>query len=315
MKSPIFIEVLARNGAVLHRQRFQQLPVRIGRAYASDLILDDPHVAPYHAVLEEHEGQLILRCGDTRNGIIVNKRAEDQVEMQGHAEVRVGHTRIRVRGVDHPVAEELPDTTRHGWEGFVPALSGLLVIALVAFGDEWLGGDSASEFFSLLSGAFFTLLLALMWTALWALINRLLTGGARFGRHLFIASMCLLLFSLLEKAPGMLAYRLSWSTLDRHSDLSLLAPVALAVYFHLVTISPRLSQRIAVITAGLYLVATGMLLTSNYADTGTLASKAYMDAPYPPGLRNSQLSTVEAFIARTNESEKRLLVLRENAEP
>lgn len=314
MKSPIFIEVLARNGAVLHRQRFQQLPVRIGRAYASDLILDDPHVAPYHAVLEEHAGQLVLRCDDTRNGIIVKQRAEAQVEMQGHTEVRLGHTRIRVRSVDHPVAEELPDTTRHGWEGLMPALTGLMVVALAGLGGQWLDGDNSSEFFSLLSGASIGLFLVVMWAALWALFNRLLAGCARFGRHLFIASICLLLYTLWFQAFGMLAYWLSWSALDRHNDLYLFVPLALVIYFHLTTLSPRRSQRMAAITAGLYLISTGMVLTSNYADTGMLADKSYMGAPYPPGLRHNRLSTVEAFIARAGASEERLRGLREKAE-
>ncbi|SDU30508.1 FHA domain-containing protein [Halopseudomonas salegens] len=315
MKSPIFIEVLARNGSVLRRQRFQQLPVRIGRAYTSDLILDDPHVAPQHAVLEDHEGQLVLRCDDTRNGIIVNKRAADQVDMQGHTHVRLGHTRLRVRSADHPVADELPDTTRHGWEGWMPALLGVIIAAVAAFGNEWLDGDSSTELFSLLSGTFLLLLLTVMWAALWALINRLFAGSARFGRHLFIISLGILFSTLWFKVSGVLAYWLSWAALDRHSDLFLLAPLALAIYFHLVTLSPRLSKRMAGITAGLYLIVTGMLLAINYETTGKLANKVYMDAPYPPGLRHNQTSTVAAFIERADAGEERLQALREKAEP
>jgi hypothetical protein len=314
MKSPIFIEVLSRDGIVLNRQRFQQLPVRVGRAYANDLILDDPHVAPFHAILEEQEGRWVLRSEETRNGIIVNKRAQENVDMHGNTEVRLGHTRLRVRGVDHPVAEELPDTVRHGWEGTVPAVSGLVIAALVVLANEWLDGDSASELFTLLLGAFFGLVLVVVWAAFWSLLNRLLTGCARFGRHLFIAGIALLVFSIWYQAPGLLAYRLSWPALDRYSSLLLLVPWALAIYFHLVTINERLSQRMAAISAGFYVVASGMLMVINYEDAGTLANKAYMEAPYPPGLRHSQLSTVEAFIERANASEGRLQSLRENAD-
>ena len=48
---PWFIETLARNGDVLHRHRVERLPIRIGRGYDNDYILDD--VTPY---LSEAEG-------------------------------------------------------------------------------------------------------------------------------------------------------------------------------------------------------------------------------------------------------------------
>lgn len=314
MKSPVFLEVLTRDGAVQHRQRFEQLPVRIGRAYANDLILDDPHVAPFHATLEEQDGRWVLRSGETRNGIVVDRRAQDQVDMQGHTEVRLGHTRLRVRGVDHPVAEELADTVSHGWEGALPAVSGLALASLVLLADEWLGGDSASDLFTLLLGTFFGLVLAVMWAAFWALLNRVLAGSARFGRHLFIASLSLLVFVLWYQAPGILAYRLSWPALDRYSDLLLFIPWALAIYFHLLTINPRLSQRMALISAGFYVVASSLTLIINYEETGSLANKVYMEAPWPPGLRDTQLSTVEAFIERTDATRSGLDALREKAE-
>lgn len=314
MNMPIFIELLTRNGTVLQRQRFLQTPVRIGRAYDNDLILDDPHVAPHHAVLEDHQGQAVLRSAETRNGIVLNNRAEESVLMHGHTEVRLGHTRLRVRRADHPVAEELVDDTNHGWEGLMPATCGLGIAALAGFSSEWLNGNSASQTLNLISGALLILLLVVGWAALWALINRLFAGYARFGRHLFIASLGLLLDTLWTQLSGTLAYRLSWTALDRYSDLYLLAPMAVAVYFHLITISPRLPQRMAAISAAAYLCATGLLLTSTYSDTGTLASKAYMDAPYPPGLRPAQLSSVEAFLQDTAGSRERLDALRAKAE-
>ena len=66
----IFVEVIDRRGRVLSRSRVETLPFRIGRAYDADLILDDPHVSPLHAVVErDAEGRLRLRDADSRNGI------------------------------------------------------------------------------------------------------------------------------------------------------------------------------------------------------------------------------------------------------
>jgi hypothetical protein len=43
MKPPYFLEILAENGDVQHRQRIATLPIRIGRGYDNDFILDDAH--------------------------------------------------------------------------------------------------------------------------------------------------------------------------------------------------------------------------------------------------------------------------------
>ena len=314
MSMPIHIELLARNGSVLERQRFLQTPVRIGRAYDNDLIIDDPYVAPHHAILEEQQGQLVLGSVDTRNGIVAKKRSLDQVLMNGQTQVRLGHTRLRVRRADHPVADELRDATNHGWEGLTPALAGLGIAVLGCFSLEWLSGDSASKTIDLISGALVTLLLMAIWVGLWALVNRLFAGSARFGRHLFIASLGLLLFLILQQLPGMLAYRLSWPALDRYNDLYLFAPVALTAYLHLVTISPHLPRRMAATTAVAYLGLVGMLLSSNYKHYGDLADKAYMSAPYAPGLRPAQLTSVDSFLLSAASGREGLEDKRRQAE-
>ena len=67
--SGILVELLDRAGSVIARHRFDQLPVRLGRAYDNDVIVDDPFVAPSHVQIERREdGVLIARDLGTRNG-------------------------------------------------------------------------------------------------------------------------------------------------------------------------------------------------------------------------------------------------------
>ena len=62
MKAPYFIEILARNGDVLHRHKVAALPIRLGRSYDNDIILDDAHSAAAHAIVDANEqGELVLR--------------------------------------------------------------------------------------------------------------------------------------------------------------------------------------------------------------------------------------------------------------
>jgi len=52
VKPPYFVELLTRDKHLKTRHRFEQLPIRIGRSYDNDLILDDPYIAPNHAILK-----------------------------------------------------------------------------------------------------------------------------------------------------------------------------------------------------------------------------------------------------------------------
>jgi predicted component of type VI protein secretion system len=47
---------------------FQRMPVRIGRSPLNDLHLDFPSVSAFHAVLEEHDGRIMLRDLGSKNG-------------------------------------------------------------------------------------------------------------------------------------------------------------------------------------------------------------------------------------------------------
>ena len=105
MNGPWTIEMLARNGEVLHRHRAAALPVRIGRAYDNDFILDDEYAAPHHAVIEAGpDGEPVMRDLGTRNGLNHQRRRVQEVLLSGDAVVRLGHTSLRLRPADFEVA-------------------------------------------------------------------------------------------------------------------------------------------------------------------------------------------------------------------
>ncbi|HSY26766.1 MAG TPA: FHA domain-containing protein, partial [Burkholderiaceae bacterium] len=134
-----FVEVLARNGEVRQRHRLEELPIHLGRAYDNDLILDDPHAAAHHAIVESTEdGILQIRDMGSRNGIIHRGHRRNDIALDGHQVVRLGHTNLRIRASDFPVDAEVADTTLHSWEGARPALLGLLLIILLSASDTWL---------------------------------------------------------------------------------------------------------------------------------------------------------------------------------
>ncbi len=296
MKAPYFIEILAENGEVQQRQRIASLPIRIGRGYDNDFILDDAHTAPAHAIVEDDgAGGLLLRDLGSQNGVIHRGQRQLQVALSGNSIVRLGHTRLRVRASDHPVAPELSDTTRHDWEGLRPAVAGLAMIGASAAFSNWLSDADAFEPISYLMIIAYALGGGLVWASIWAVANRLFGHVARFGRHLFIIGCGLLAMEVWELGSNVAAYALSLEVLTRYGRHMFIVIVCAMIYYHLCTIKPQHPRRFGLVAVVLAILGSTLILLSNLQISGRLADEAYMAVIYPPALRLSPDHTTDAF--------------------
>ncbi len=296
MKPPYYIEILAENGEVQQRQRIAALPIRIGRGYDNDFILDDAHTAAQHAIVEDDgAGGLLLRDLGSQNGVIHRGQRQAQVALNGNSIVRLGHTRLRVRASDHPVAPELGDTTRHDWEGLRPAVAGLAMIGASAAFSNWLSDADAFDPISYLMIIATALAGGLVWASIWAVANRLFGHMARFGRHLFIIGCGLLAMEVWELASNVAAYAFSLEVLTRYGRHMFIVIVCAMIYYHLCTIKPQHPRRFGLVAVVLAILGSSLILLSNLQISGRLADEAYMSAIYPPALRLSPDHTTDAF--------------------
>ncbi|MET0268734.1 MAG: FHA domain-containing protein [Duganella sp.] len=297
MKAPYFIEILARNGDVLHRHKAAALPIRIGRSYDNDVILDDAHSAAEHAIVEAgDDDSLLLRDLGSRNGTYVRGKRATTVELKGHTVVRLGHTRLRIRAADFPVPAEIADTTMHGWEGAIPASVGLALIAIFSCLETWLSDVEPFALIRYLLVLASSLTAGLLWAGVWALANRLFGSHARLGRHLFILGSGLAVIFIASAASNVIAYAWSAESFTRYGNLVILAIACTMLFFHLITIKPHHQRRFA-ITAWVMLVAgSGLLLLTNVQSTGRTADELYMSVLLPPEVRRSPDRSVDQFM-------------------
>ena len=297
MTGPWFIETLARNGDVLHRHRVDALPIRIGRGYDNDYILDDAYAAPRHALVEAGpDGDLVLTDLGTRNGMVLGGRRRERLVLDGNTVVRLGHTTLRVRAADFPVPQELPDRTMHSWEGALPGLAGATLTAVVALFTMWLADTQAFRPFRYLLALAYGLGAGLVWSGLWAFGNRLFGRHARLGRHLFIFGCgiaALMLFRLVSSAVG---YAWSIEVFTRYGSHVAILLVAGMVYFHLTTVKPEPRKRFAIMCAALAGLGSGLVLISNEQRNGRLADELYMSVLLPPDMRATPDSSVDEFM-------------------
>jgi hypothetical protein len=297
MNGPFFIETLARNGDVLHRHRVDTLPITLGRGYHNDFILDDAHTAPAHAVVElAEDGALVMRDLGTQNGIVVHGKRQASVPISGTTVVRLGHTRLRVRDAAFPVEAEIADTTMHAWEGGVPALAGLALIALFVGVTEALSDTGAFQAIRYLLVIATGIGAGMVWSGVWALANRLFSGHARLGRHLFILGSGLVATGAWKALSSVLAYAWSAEVFTRYGNHVVMLIMVAMIYNHLRTIKPHKPRAFISSCAVFLALGSGLILMRNYEGAGRLRDELYMSVILPPEVRSSKDHSVDEFM-------------------
>lgn len=297
MNGPWFIETLARNGDVLHRQQLNALPIRIGRAYDNDVILDDDYVAPRHALVDvDSHDKLVLHDLGSRNGVVKGGRRLPSLALTGDTIVRIGHTSLRVRAADFPVQPELVDRTMHGWEGALPGVAGVLLAALVALIATWLFDTRSFQPFYYLQAPAAGVAGAIAWGGAWAFANRLFGRHARLGRHIFIAGAGLAAVLAWELVSNSAAFAFSLEALTRYGSHGVIALAAGILYFHLATVKPQLRLRFRWLCMLFAVAGAGLMLIANVQRSGRVVDELYMGVLLPPAMRASPDEGVDHYI-------------------
>ncbi|MDL2354423.1 MAG: FHA domain-containing protein [Pseudomonadota bacterium] len=307
MSAPYFVETLARNGDVLHRHQVESLPIRLGRGYDNDFIVDDAHCAARHAIIEsDQEGRMVLRDLGSRNGVVHRGKRTASLVIDGDTVVRLGHTTLRVRAADFPVPAELLDRTMHSWEGAMPGLVGMFLIGVFSVFTVWLNDTQSFQLIRYLQALAYGAGASLVWGGAWAFANRLFGRHARLGRHLFIFGCGLAAITLFKLVASVLAYAFSFEAITRYGSHIAILLVAGMLYFHLSTVKPNNGRSFAVTCLILALLASGLNLISNEQRSGRLRDELYMSVLLPPSMRVARNHDVGEFMDKVGAMKARL---------
>lgn len=296
MSGTYFVEILSNSGEVLFRHSCATLPIRIGRAYSNDIILDDPHTAAQHALIElNQEGVLSISNLHSQNGIRHKGKRDASFTIDGDAIFHLGHTQLRVRTSDYAVAPEIIDEVNHRWEGWPLAIAASAIISLLAFGNIWLNDIDTTKVTPYVMSICLWLCYSMLWAGLWALANRVFGGTAHFSRHLLILGCGLATLFLWGYLTLVLAYSFSWTLLTRFGTHIEIAIIAATIYYHLRQITPRKHKRLKITCAVFALLSSSLVLMKNYQTSDQYAEELYMHEILPPALRMSRDHSLEEF--------------------
>jgi hypothetical protein len=198
-----YIEILDGKGGVVERLPVESFPIRVGRSYGNDVILDDPYVCPTHvAIAPDEQGRLIAHDLDSVNGLRASAREQPvaSLEILSGSQFRIGHTQLRYRSVDHSLAPTLVDRdSRRLWlnSPYTAVIVGTAVFLLLCL-DAYLTIVERATFAAIVSEPLSTFAMLLLWSGLWALASRVIVSRFHFPQHATIACGAILGFFLLS---------------------------------------------------------------------------------------------------------------------
>lgn len=232
------IEQVDPHGHTVLRQRVSGAGAErsVGRDVGCDIVVDDEHAAPRHALLTLLEdGRVSVRDLGTKNGTRVGgKRVPgDTGAVIEQGEVIVGRTRLRIRTRHVPLAPERVFRRDYLTRRRTPlAVAG--VAACMAFGAflQWLDAPS-SLLASVAKGALVAFGIVALWTAGWTLMAKLNRGAWNVRVHAAIGSIAAAFCAWGYWVAGLVAFAAQWSFLTRIGIAVVAATVLAALYGHL----------------------------------------------------------------------------------
>jgi len=294
-----YAEQLHRDGSVMSR-----VPVAvagdgsgaltIGRALDNGLVIDDAHCAAHHARLDiSADGHARLIDLGTQNSIANARGKRAPVhEVTTDAPFRLGHSQIRVRSSEWPVAPEVPLSRRSVWPF---ALLGLIMVLAYEAWSVWLNDTSAQppKYLYSLSGA---AIAVCVWSAVYALLGRLISGVDRFFSHLVIASTGYLTGTFLLWLLATLSFAMSWLWPVRIHEAVVVLAMATTVRFHLRLADPRHWRHMRIVVALVAALAIIIPVVQQWLSYQRLTDVQTLTALRHPALRVADPVPLETFV-------------------
>jgi hypothetical protein len=313
------IEVLERDGRVRQALAVTAWPVSIGRAIDNDVVLDDPHVAPHHAVLEaDAEGRPRLRVLPGRNGMLWGRRrlpaggepvllvepaagaarraAAGVPAPRGAIELTAGLTRLRLRRAGDALEPEREIATAGRQQAGTLALALLLWLWLLA--EHWIGldpGSKASDWLPPLVGA--PLALA-GWCLAWALASKIFQHRFEFWPHVGVAVRGLLAVEVTNFVLLWLSGLSGWPVFAQLVTGATAAVGVATLWAHARLVLPQQRRALAWAAATAYVAGAAILLALNQQRHERWFSELYAHMLPPPALMWQAPTARSTFVKR-----------------
>jgi len=231
----LMVEISDKSGVRLEKVGFSGKTISIGRAWKSDVILQDKFVDPDHLSLTVGEGGMLLLADQTTtNGTVLagrQLRGQGSVYRLGES-IRVGDTRLSFFDQNASVA---PTSIRSSWfliaDKFrsFPSLIvlTLITIALSVFSD-WMFAKEPVDISSVLMISAGVFLGIVVWSLVLGFVSKLSRGESHFQALWVLACFAIVVIEIVSLS--ILLLRFNMQDLSQGTVVSNVVFVALAIW-------------------------------------------------------------------------------------
>ncbi|HWE73204.1 MAG TPA: FHA domain-containing protein [Stellaceae bacterium] len=310
MAQIIWVEILSRGGQVVARHRCAGPELRIGRSYHSDVIIDDPTVAPDHLrVTQGTDGAIVVESISDAPPFLIKGDRHERCLVDGDMELRIGHTSLRLRDETYAVpAATVVVEPKPRWI----ALAALIVVTLMLNGlTIWLNETSEPKFSRDMAAVVMIISGIVIWAGFWALISRTFAGASRFPRHLVIGIGAFLAYTIYALLAQEVAFSLSSATIEGNLDIGLWVVLGVACFLHLHTITPSRTSLKAAIIAVLVIAGILVQVISQLEQLKNGRQPNIARTNFPPAFRLAHAKSEDQFFAAVDALQNELDADRE----
>jgi hypothetical protein len=302
----IFVEVLDKHDTVLHRARYDKLPVAIGNTYRADHVLDSEMTSMQSVIVERDEsGALAVRGALAHQRFWAPGGMTQSWIVDPDAAFIVAGERVRIRTREYVPTRRTVSNSAIAWLGGWMALFAVAAALGITALQAWLIDIDGDRLSGYVTGALGIFGMIAIWSGVWAIVSRLNGKSSHFLAHLSLASLAVVVIWLIDFAFDSVAYAMNWSLLHRYGYVLFAVCIALLVWCHTrYIVRTRVGSAItAAVAIGIAVFA--MQATTYFSLRGNLASSLTMNEARPPGWRFANGSSLEAFLANSAALEKR----------
>ena len=297
--------------------RFETFPVRVGRGYHNDLVVQDPFVSPEHLVLtEDGNGYLVQDLESTNGTSVAGRRMTGRLCPAASGDLVVlGGTSLRILSPAHPV----PPAQKQGFWATVEKKGSFYLLAwlslLPVFGVvvlfEYLSTYEKVRWLNLAKEGLSNILLLLAWTAFWAAIGYSVSRRTRFHAQLILGSLFFAAMSFFDVLPGYLAYAVNVPGLEIGGSFFIGGVLATFLLFHALGLATTMKpKRRAIVALLITMLVLLMGLLMHFAEIPEFSkTPRFSGTLKPPFSKWAGSRSVDRFLVDSEE------VFEINAQP
>lgn len=309
--SKLVVEIINRANHIHNYLKFDNFPIKMGRAYDNDLIIPDPYICENHLIIWENKitGKWTIEDFDSVNGIYVNgkKNLDRMVEVGSGDEIKLGRSILKLVEPSHPVPESIKmdrtyDDKREllkmclGWGGITLAV-------ILACLQEYFHGITNVPLSEYLITILLMLLIPLVWIGGWSFMSKLVNNHSHYKEFLFTGGVTFGIYMILDLLGNYLVFVTGSNFLQRNFSAIMLSFVVICtivvnrnIFTHT---SIKQSEKTVMVALGVFLSILFLIVYLQFPRFSP--NPQFVETLYPPAVQFGKGTKIDTFIKRSDE--------------